>query len=323
MRVALITAIGSFAADIVIKSLKQHGFRVVGTDIYPREWIVDAGNVDAFFRVPLASDRAAYLHALQQICVSEGVQDLLPLTDVEIDVLNENRSWFEAHNICLCLSPKESIYVCRDKLATARLLSKSKLQKYVIPFLSASEAHDLPDDWFPIICKPVNGRSSQGIRRYARREDARDFLCSAEQSSYLIQPLIEGIVVTADLCRTPDGSQCIICARRELLRTMNGAGTSVQVFYDPALETACAQIAEVLQVVGCVNFEFICGPDGSYHFIECNPRFSGGVEFSCIAGYDYVWNHIKCFHGQAIDAAVPFPELYIARKYEEYITARK
>lgn len=322
MRVALITAIGSFAADIVIKSLKQRGLRVIGTDIYPREWIVDAANVDSFYQVPLASDSTAYLIALQQICISEGVRDVLPLTDVEIDVLNENRSWFEEHNICLCLSPKDSICVCRDKLATARILSQSTLKKFVIPFTSASDAQDIPNDWFPIICKPVNGRSSQGIRRYTKPEDARGFLCSVERFSYIIQPLIEGIVVTADLCRTPDGSQCIVCSRRELLRTMNGAGTSVQVFHDPALETACAQIADVLNVVGCVNFEFICQPDGTYHFIECNPRFSGGIEFSCIAGYDFVWNHMKCFHSQAIDADVQFSELFIARKYEEYITAR-
>ena len=323
MRVALITAIGSFAADIVIKSLKQHGYRVLGTDIYPKEWIADAGNVDSFFQIPLASNRSSYFKALQQICISEGVQDLLPLTDVEIDVLNENRFWFEAHNICLCLSSEDAICVCRDKLATARLLSDGALQQIIIPFHSASESHAIPDDWFPIICKPVNGRSSQGIKRYATWEDASRFLGSEERHSYLVQPLIEGTVVTADLCRTPDGSQCVICARRELLRTLNGAGTSVQVFHDPALEAICVQIANALNVIGCVNFEFICSPDGSYHFIECNPRFSGGVEFSCIAGYDFVWNHIKCFHSQAIDEAVAFPELYIARKYEEYITAGK
>ena len=35
----LITAIGSFSADIVIKKLHQNECFVVGTDIYPREWI--------------------------------------------------------------------------------------------------------------------------------------------------------------------------------------------------------------------------------------------------------------------------------------------
>ena len=50
----LITAIGSFSADIVIKKLHQNECFVVGTDIYPREWIVDAFNVEKFYTVPMA-----------------------------------------------------------------------------------------------------------------------------------------------------------------------------------------------------------------------------------------------------------------------------
>ena len=47
MDTALVTAIGSFSADIVIKNLKKNGMRVVGCDIYPPEWIADAEHVDA------------------------------------------------------------------------------------------------------------------------------------------------------------------------------------------------------------------------------------------------------------------------------------
>ena len=47
-------------------------------------------------------------------------------------------------------------------------------------------------------------------------------------------------------------------------------------------------IAGLLGVRGCVNMEFIEDRDGVYHMLECNPRFSGGVEFSCLAGYDCV-----------------------------------
>ncbi|MFQ9705363.1 MAG: ATP-grasp domain-containing protein [Enterocloster clostridioformis] len=52
---------------------------------------------------------------------------------------------------------------------------------------------------------------------------------------------------------------------------------------------------------GCVNMEFIEDRDGVYHMLECNPRFSGGVEFSCLAGYDCVTNHLRCFEGKEIE----------------------
>ena len=56
MRTVIVTAIGSFSADIVIKKCRENGIRVIGCDVYPREWIADAGNVEAFYQVPYATD---------------------------------------------------------------------------------------------------------------------------------------------------------------------------------------------------------------------------------------------------------------------------
>ena len=33
----LVTAIGSFSADAVITTLQQHNYKVIGTNIYPKE----------------------------------------------------------------------------------------------------------------------------------------------------------------------------------------------------------------------------------------------------------------------------------------------
>lgn len=84
MKTVLITAIGSFSADIVIKKCRENGMRVIGCDIYPREWVVDAGNVDAFYQVPRATEAEAYPEALLEICSREKVDGILPLTDVEV-----------------------------------------------------------------------------------------------------------------------------------------------------------------------------------------------------------------------------------------------
>ena len=55
MRTVVVTAIGSFSADIVIRKCRENGIRVIGCDVYPREWIADAGNVDVFYQVPYAT----------------------------------------------------------------------------------------------------------------------------------------------------------------------------------------------------------------------------------------------------------------------------
>jgi len=172
---------------------------------------------------------------------------------------------------------------------------------------------------YPIVCKPVNGRSSQGLKILDDSKTLYDFYDRIDPETYLFQPYIPGNIITVDIVRDCSGNCCAV-ARREWLRTWNGAGTSVQIFRDHVLEKTCKKIADLLNVAGCVNFEFIEADDGKYYFLECNPRFSGGVAFSVLAGYDFVTNHLKCFKNEEIETDVEIEEHYISRKYEEYIT---
>ena len=84
--------------------------------------------------------------------------------------------------------------------------------------------------------------------------------------SYLVQPFISGNILTVDVVRSEKDKQGVAVVRRELLRTLNGAGTSVYVFNDNELETLCLKIAELLNINGCVNFEFIENEDGTRYF---------------------------------------------------------
>ena len=95
----------------------------------------------------------------------------------------------------------------------------------------------------------------------------------------------------------------------------------VSAWKDEELEENSKILADKLNVLGDVNFEYILDKNGTYHFVECNPRFSAGCEFSCMAGYDYVENHMKCFMNKEIEDCHFKHNMIIARKYEEYITA--
>ena len=102
--------------------------------------------------------------------------------------------------------------------------------------------------------------------------------------------------------------------------TFNGAGTSVYVFRDPLLESQCAALAEALDIRGCVNFEFIEKTETERYLLECNPRFSGGVAFSRMAGYDMVKNHLRCFAGGEIEPAGEIKNQYLVKRYTEFCT---
>ncbi|MDK2967354.1 ATP-grasp domain-containing protein [Lacrimispora sp.] len=318
MKAAVVTAIGSFSADIVIKNLIELGLKVIGCDIYPAEWIADSSNVSVFYQVPLATQEGEYIEEILTICRKEAADGLIVLTDAEVDVWNRNRNKLEEAGVTLCLSPEETITVCRDKMKFYEFLSERGIGNPIpTARLDSMTPESIP---YPAVVKPYNGRSSQGLCYLHSQEETKRFLAGCEAVNYVVQPFYKGNVITVDVVRQADPERSAAVCRRELLRTLNGAGTSVMVFSSPVLEELCKESARALGITGCVNFEFIEGEDGTYSMLECNPRFSGGVEFSCMAGYDFVSNHVRCFMEEEIDAQVAVTEMYIARKYEEYVT---
>lgn len=318
-KTALVTAIGSYAGDVVIKNLKTLGFKVIGTDIYAREWIADANNVSAFYQVPEVTNEEEYLQAVDVICDEENLTHIIPSTDIEVDFFNKYRDHFEDKSITICVSSNNTICICRNKKAQQEFISQHVASVNTIPTLNVEKDMAAPFD-YPMVCKPFDGRSSQGLRYIYTEEDWKAVKTCAGSEKYIVQTKIEGRIVTVDVVRQKDGKATIAIPRIELLRTLNGAGLSVKVYPDEALTSMCKDLANALNIIGCVNFEFIKDGDGKYHYLECNPRFSGGVEFSCIAGYDCIGNHIRAFENKEIDNFNLKREIYIARKYEEYVT---
>lgn len=320
MKTALITSTGSVATDITLKSLKRMGFRVVGCNIYPKEWIVESCEMDAFYQAPPVSDSEKYLEFMKDLCVKEKIEYLLPMIDYEIDLLNVNREWFDEHGVVLCMSPKEGIDIIRNKKKLADFIAEECPKTQSIPTLMLRDIKKLEWD-FPIVCKPYNGRSSQGLKYIYNQEEWEEFTTTADKDTYIVEPFIDGPLVMVEVVRQANPHKVIAMTRRELIATPHGCSTTVYVYQDKELEEASKILADKLNVLGDVNFEYILDKNGTYHLVECNPRFSAGCEFSCMGGYDYIENHIKCFMGKEIEDAHFKHNMIIARKYEEYITA--
>ena len=294
MKTALITSTGSVATDITIKSLRRMGFKIVGCNIYPKEWIVESCEVDVFYKVPPVADQENYLNTIHEICEKEEIDYVLPMIDYEIDLLNVNREWFEERDITLCISPKEALDIIRNKKILADFIEKECPGTQSISTEMLRDIKELEWD-FPVVCKPYNGRSSQGLRYIYNKEEWDEFVLTADKEVYIVEPFIEGPLVMVEIVRQDDPHKVVAMTRRELISTPHGCSTTVHVYKDEELEENSKILADKLNVLGDVNFEYILDKNGTYHFVECNPRFSAGCEFSCMAGYDYVENHMKCF----------------------------
>ena len=339
MRTVIVTAIGSFSAPAVIRELKEAGCRVVGTDINPKELIAMSAEADVFVNLPRCDAGKTYVDAMAELVRREKAEAVLPLTDAELDVLNEVRD--RLHPAVLWASPAEAVRISRDKMKSRAAAERAGAK--VIPTGLLSDALSekatpsgkdilLASPRIPLSLKPRDGRSSQGLYRVRTEKElagALEVICgTGREKDYLVQPLIEGRIVTADVVRFPDG-RCTALPREEYVRTWNGAGLSVHVFRDKALEETCCAVAEELGVLGCVNFEFIHAEDGSFYFMECNPRFSGGTGFSIAAGDHVVRKHLAAFGAapeeEDLEKDAQFrdvTECWIARKYVEVITEK-
>ena len=109
METILITSTGSVATDITIKSMKRMGYRIIGCNIYAKEWVVESCEMDGFYQIPPVTNEQEYLEAIKKICITENINYVFPMIDYEIDFLSKNREWFKEHNVTLCISPKESL----------------------------------------------------------------------------------------------------------------------------------------------------------------------------------------------------------------------
>ena len=314
MKTTLLTAVGSASASSVIAQLKQLGHRVIGCDIYPQAWNMASNEADVFFQAVLCTDREAYLRQMEEAVAREQVDFLIPLTDLEVDVLCAEKARFAALGCTVCTPDEPAVRLCRNKMDMAAALDMSGVCR-TIPTASPYGREPLESE-FPIMLKPVGGRSSQGQVVAHTLEEYRAAIQS--RNDYIAQPFIKGDVFTVEVARDLYGNVQALC-RQELLRTVNGLGTTVRILPGHELESTCAAIAQQAGIVGVVNMEFI-GHEGEYYFLEVNPRFSGGVGFCITAGVDFAALEIACHEGEAIGQRPDLRPMTLTRRIQPVIT---
>lgn len=311
----MVTSIGSFSADCVINELVKSSCHTIGCDIYPSEWHAVSKECNKVYRAPLARDKDEYIRFLLEVCQNEDIQYVIPLTDIEIDVLNEHRHAFGEKGVVICMPSADTLSIARDKYALHKKFEEDDLVRSIKTFKVGT---DVIPDIYPCIAKPHNGRSSEGLQRIHSKQEL-DLVRTID--GYLIQELIEGPVFTVDYVRSESSGEDFSVPREELLRTKNGAGTTVRIARDETLNRLASHIGKKIKVNGVINMEFIKNHEG-YYLIDINPRFSAGVAFTNKIGYNMVLNHIKCHTGKDIDPPCVYHEQLITKRYyEELLTS--
>jgi len=254
---------------------------------------------DGAFIVPTVYD-PNYVNRLLSICKTHQVRMIIPLNDLELPILAENKVRFNREGIIVIVSDVNAIDTCFDKWKAYSFASENGIAAPAT-FISLESVRDALDSGqlkFPLVVKPRWGTASISIEichdfeelthaysltknRLPRTLLSRVVANNAERS-VIIQSMLHGIEYGLDVVNDFDGRYVCTLAKRKL--AMRAGET------DKALTVDNSDLSDFGKKIGsclghianldCDVFE----TDAGYYLLEMNPRFGGGYPFSHMAG---------------------------------------
>lgn len=311
----VITSVGSNTAISVIKALR-HTFSnvtIVGVDINERHLCAGASLVDFFYTVPGCTYKEAYMKALTSIILQHSIHCLLPIHDLEIELLAQENDQLSI-NTFVAVNRWSIVEICNNKIKATDAAQAVGLKVPII--------YTQPIQFkFPMIRKPVRGVSSSGITIIP---DQQSYVSTDANKDFFYQEFIRGIEYTVDAYSTQDGIFYGGIVRQRI-ETKAGISTKGVTKRNDSLLEGSRKLLDHLKYRGASNLQFI-ERDGDYYFIEINPRFSGAGILSYEAGF----NSPEYMLLEAL--GLPLPEfshqklkydLYMSRYWQESFTFKQ
>lgn len=254
----LITNPCGVTGEIVARSLSDKGVKV---NIMER---------------PNAKKREAFFISSLKAAVAEHQPGMIiPIFFPE--VLAAHRDEFP--DIVIPLDAREKIVRLDNKLTACELASSLGIPQ-PRRFHSPDEIES-----FPCVFKRVNGQGGDSVYFPSKRSALECLLRNAgNPSEYLMMEFIEGTNVCVDALRW-DGF-FYAAAYRVLDPPGKGVSRLRESIEAPELVSYARRILDAVDYHGVCGVDFRAGSDGNFYFLECNPRFTGGLASAIASGFD-------------------------------------
>jgi carbamoyl-phosphate synthase large subunit len=215
--------------------------------------------------VPLIGD-PGYLPALERLCEQHGVGAVLPLTDLDIEVLARARH--DGRLPALVPSP-DVARATFDKFETHLLLRSLGLP---------SPATVLPDDdldalAYPVMVKPRRGSGARSIHLARDASEARFFAGYVAEPT-MVQRAMGGPEFSIDCLGDLDG-RCLNAIPRSMLESRGGESIKGAVIRDEELIELGRRTTEALRVTGPATVQVFRDPAVGLGITDVNTRFGG------------------------------------------------
>jgi len=188
----LVTAIGTAASTTIVLPLRAAGeYYIIGGDIYKKNQVVTAKDVDEFYTFPSAiKELDAYIDFVVRFCKEHHVNFYFATIDEEIANLSKSRKKFESIGVSLCIPNHNLVMTCHYKDTFSDWVRDNIPEIFIKRYGSCSEVTDTD---FPIFMKPIDGRASLGCRKIENKEALESMKREGvDESNFVIQQYTEG-----------------------------------------------------------------------------------------------------------------------------------
>ncbi|HEY6761046.1 MAG TPA: ATP-grasp domain-containing protein [Baekduia sp.] len=279
----------------IVSAFAQHT-RVIACDPNPLAPAQYAATVRT--TVPLIKD-PDYVPALQRLVEEHDVGAIVPLTDLDIDVLAHARADGRLPQ-ALVPDPRiaESTY---DKHACHELLLEHGLPSP--PTILPGSGQE-PES-YPVMVKPIHGSGARNIFP-ARTAAEAEFFVGYIDEPVMLQRLMDGPEFSIDCLSDRDG-RCLNAIPRTMLESRGGESIKGTVIADQELIDLGRRVVEAFGVRGPATVQVFRDREIGLGITDVNTRFGGAFPAPVYAshpGRSYPELIARMANGEAVEPAV-------------------
>jgi carbamoyl-phosphate synthase large subunit len=248
-----------------------------------------------------------YVPFLQELCERHGVGAVVPLTDLDIEVLARARATRTPPTLPALVPSPEVARATYDKYEAHLLLSRLGLPSppTVLP-------EEEPDS-YPVMVKPRRGSGARSIH-LARDRAEKDFFVryvaegrpGYEGEPVMVQRAMGGPELSID-CLGDLAGRCLNAIPRTMLESRGGESIKGTAIRDPELIALGQRAMEALAVRGPATIQVFRDPEVGLGITDVNTRFGGAFPapaYAALPGRTYPELIVRMAAGEAIDPHV-------------------
>jgi carbamoyl-phosphate synthase large subunit len=284
----------------IITSFARHAF-VVAADPSPLAPAQYAADIRV---APPRADDPSYIPFLTELVERHGVSAVIPLTDLDLEVLARS-------DLPAFVPDAEVCKATFDKYLAHRLLEQHGLPSPPT-WLPGEPAHG-----YPAVVKPRKGSGSRSIHPCADEREA-DFFASYVKEPVMVQRLMDGPEFSVDLLNTRDG-RCLNAIPRTMLESRGGESIKGRAIADPELIDLGRAVAEALPLRGPATVQMFRDRELGLRVTDINARFGGAFAcpmYAALPGRSYPELIVRMAQGEEIEPHVG--EFLAGRTFTRY-----